>query len=355
MDIALKSPGTIIAEGLRARRLMILLIIFLFIPGTGDKRFLAMAQDLPAEQPDMTLAPQPEAGTSDQPDSQGIGQQNACADAAAPCVSQNSSADPQQTPSDSTPSQSISDGKDHFVHDFVGDFLHDEYRIWTGPFRGSSYNSHVMMKYGIPFIVISGALIATDRQTAHWFENTKGQVIWSGRVSQIGAPYTVAGISGVTYLIGRATHNDHARETGFLALEAVADSQFITLILKEITQRQRPLQGTQHGGFWEGGASFPSGHASGAFSVAAVFAYEYRDHIAVPITAYALASIVGVSRLGAQQHWLSDIFVGSAVGFLAGRYVYKQHHDPSLPGSVTSRLRPQLAAREHGLGLYWDF
>jgi membrane-associated phospholipid phosphatase len=64
---------------------------------------------------------------------------------------------------------------------------------------------------------------------------------------------------------------------------------------------------------------------------------------------------VGVSRLGAQQHWLSDIFVGSAVGFLAGRYVYKQHHDPSLPGSIASKLRPQFAAREHGLGLYWDF
>jgi membrane-associated phospholipid phosphatase len=321
-----------------------------------------MAQDLPAEQPDLTLAPPSQAGTSERPDIQGSGEQNSCTDAAAPCISQNSSTNPQtasgdpQTPSDSAPpSRSISDGKDHFVHDFVGDFFHDEYRIWTGPFRGSSYSSHVMMKYGIPFIVISGALIATDRQTSHWFENTKGQVIWSGRVSQIGAPYTVAGISGATYLIGRATHNDHARETGFLALEAVADSQFITLVLKEITQRQRPLQGTQHGGFWQGGASFPSGHASGAFAVAAVFAYEYRDHIAVPITAYTLASIVGVSRLGAQQHWLSDIFVGSAVGFLAGRYVYKQHHDPSLPGSVTSKLRPQFAAREHGLGLYWDF
>jgi len=108
-------------------------------------------------------------------------------------------------------------------------------------------------------------------------------------------------------------------------------------------------------GFWQGGASFPSGHASGSFAVAAVFAYEYRDHIAIPITAYTLASIVDVSRLGARQHWLSDIFVGTSIGFLTGRYVYKNHLDPNLPGSITSRLRPQLDARERGLGLYWDF
>jgi membrane-associated phospholipid phosphatase len=355
MNISLSSPRAFIEGSLRARRIVILLIVFAFIPLTGGTRFLAMAQDLPAEKPDATLAPQPQPDATVNPDSPGNGQQNLCADDAAPCVAQNSSADP-QTQSESASAPSQSNGKDRFVHDFVGDFFHDEYRIWTGPFRKSNYDTHTMRKYGIPFIVISAALIATDRPTSHWFENSTGQVIWSGRVSQIGAPYTVAGISGATYLIGRVTHNDHARETGFLALEAVADSQFITLVFKEITQRQRPaVPGARHGGFWQGGSSFPSGHAAGAFAVAAVFSYEYRDHIAIPITAYSLATIVGVSRLGAQQHWLSDIFVGGAVGFLAGRYVYKQHHDPSLPGSITSKLRPQFAAREHGLGLYWDF
>src|SRR5437773_2258414 len=40
-------------------------------------------------------------------------------------------------------------------------FFHDEYRIWTSPFRAGNYDSHTMKKYGAPFFLISGALIAT--------------------------------------------------------------------------------------------------------------------------------------------------------------------------------------------------
>ena len=331
----------------RAPWIIVVVIIFAFIPGLTGKNSYAAAQDFPSAQPDVALVSQTPVGESAEPFDQsdpGDQQQSASADAMGDATTQSSS--------QSQPNQQRSG---RLVHDFVGDFFHDEYRIWTGPFRAQSYDSHVMKKYGLPFLIISGAMIATDAHTAHWFANSNNQVVWAGRVSQIGAPYTVAGFSAATYLIGRATSNRHVQETGFLSLEAVAESEFITLVIKEITQRERPIQGSRHIGFWEGGTSFPSGHASGSFAVAAVFAYEYRDHIAIPIAAYTLASMVDVSRMGARQHWLSDLFVGSAVGFLTGRYVYKQHHDNSLPGSLTSRLRPQLAAREHGVGLYWDF
>ena len=199
----------------------------------------------------------------------------------------------------------------HVVHNF----LTDEYHMWTGPFHAHNYDSHTMKKYGLPFVLISAALIATDTQTARLLPNSTGQVNVASTVSAVGAPYTWAGISGITYLIGRETGNDHARETGFLALEAVAHSQLIVYVIKELTQRQRPLVGTRRGGFWEGGDSFPSGHAIGAFAVAGVFAYEYRDHIAVPIVVYSAATAVDLSRLGAQKHWLSDLFVGSSMGF----------------------------------------
>jgi membrane-associated phospholipid phosphatase len=245
------------------------------------------------------------------------------------------------------------------VRTFASDFLRDEYHIWTGPFQAHNYDSHTMKKYGLPFLLISAGLIASDRQTAKWLRNTTGQVIWSGRVSQIGAPYTLAGFAGVYYGIGRATGNEHARETGFLALEALAESQFVAIVLKEVTQRQRPVANNiQRDGFWKGGNSFPSGHAMGSFAVATVFAYEYRDHIAVPITAYSLATIVDLSRFGARAHWYSDVFVGSAMGFLIGRHAYKIHHDPDLPGSPVprpiSRLRPTFRAGDQGVGLYWD-
>jgi membrane-associated phospholipid phosphatase len=338
----------------RGRQSIAILCTFVVFPVLLSKSSNAAAQDIPLEQVESVREPQSPVYGSQQQVAPISERENACADASGACDSQNMPTDPATTQGPPQ-TQSNLPRNDRFIHDFVGDFFHDQYRMWTGPFRPSNYDSHVMKKYGLPFLLISGTLIATDRQTAHWFENSNSQVKWSGRVSQIGAPYTVAGFSAATYLIGRATKNRRTQETGFLALEAVADSEFITLVMKEVTQRRRPAEGTQNRGFWQGGTSFPSGHAAGSFAVAAVFSYEYHDHIAVPIAAYTVATIVDISRLGAQQHWLSDLFVGSAVGFLSGRYVFKQHHDPNVSARLTSRLLPEFAAREQGLGLYWDF
>ena len=87
-----------------------------------------------------------------------------------------------------------------------------------------------------------------------------------------------------------------------------------------------------------------------------VFAYEYRDHIAVPIAAYSLAGIVSASRLSARRHWVSDIFVGGSLGFLIGRYTYRHNHDPNLPGSPvsrTARLVPDIGVGGSTVALSW--
>jgi membrane-associated phospholipid phosphatase len=238
---------------------------------------------------------------------------------------------------------------------FFRKFATEEYRIWTSPFRPSSYDSHTVKEYLIPFAIIGGTLIATDKRTDVWSDSL-AQKKWSRRVSQIGAGYTLAGFSGATFLFGHVTKNHHARETGLLALEAAAHAQIVTFSMKQITNRARPLDGDQKGGFWKGGNSFPSGHAMSSFAIAAVFAYEYRYHIAVPITAYGLATVVSVSRLSAREHWLSDIFVGGSTGFLLGRYVYRKHHDPKLPGSPvrrTDRWMPDIGMGHGGVTLAW--
>lgn len=258
--------------------------------------------------------------------------------------------------SQNTAERHLTPAPDQIRHGFLRTFGRDEWRIWSSPFRSQSYSSHTVKKYVIPFALISGALIATDRRAADVLPNTRDQAKWSGRVSQIGAAYTLAGISGATYLVGHFTEDDHAREAGWLGLEAIAHSQVAVFTLKQITNRQRPVTHEGRGGFWQGGDSFPSGHATTSFAVATVFAYEYRDHIAVPITAYTLASLVAASRLSARRHWVSDIFVGGSMGFLIGRYVYKRHHNPNLPGSpVTraSRVIPEFGFGNGGLALDW--
>jgi membrane-associated phospholipid phosphatase len=245
----------------------------------------------------------------------------------------------------------------HPIH-FVRKFAHEEYRIWTSPFRRSSYESHALTKYVLPFIAISGVLIGTDTRTATALPNTADQTKWSGRVSQLGAGYTLAGFSGLTVAVGQIAGDDHAKEAGLLALEALAHAQVVTFGVKQITNRGRPLDSDQKGGFWKGGNSFPSGHAASSFAVASVFAYEYRDHLAVPIAAYSLASLISASRLSARRHWFSDIFVGGSTGFLLGRYVYKKHHDSNLPGSPvrrTDRWAPDVQIGGTGVNLSWAF
>ena len=252
---------------------------------------------------------------------------------------------------------------DSAEHAVVKTFLKDEVHIWTSPFRGSSYSSRAFPKYVIPFTLITGALIATDHRTSELLPNTRDQAIWSRRVSQVGAPYTLAGMAVTMYLVGKATGNSKARETGFLGAEAIAHSQIVTLVLKTATQRERPLdfQANGSGGiaFGKGGTSFPSGHASSSFALATVFAYEYgREHRWVPYASYGLASLVAASRLSAQQHWVSDLFVGSTLGFLIGRYVYKAHHDPRIDGEVPTRadrLIPNFGITAHEATVAWNW
>lgn len=243
---------------------------------------------------------------------------------------------------------------------FVRQFLADEVTIWTSPFRASSYSSHTAKKYVLPFTLITGVLIATDRRVIDKLPNSEDQSTWSLRVSQIGAPYTLAGMAAGMYLISRATHNRKARETGFLGAEAILHSQIVTQVLKLASQRERPFEAIeeQHGGtgFFRGGDSFPSGHASGSFALATVFAYEYgRDHKWVPVLGYSLASGVALSRMSAQKHWPSDLFVGGTMGFLIGRFVYKSHHNPDIDAEQRGidRFIPNVAFSGRQFSLFW--
>jgi membrane-associated phospholipid phosphatase len=126
--------------------------------------------------------------------------------------------------------------------------------------------------------------------------------------------------------VGVAKHDSRARETGILGGEALLDAGIVSTVLKQVTQRPRPLVPDPKDDFFDGGNSFPSGHATAAWALATVVASEYHGHKAVQISAYALASAVSISRYTGRAHFLSDVLVGSVIGYGVGRYVYKKHH-----------------------------
>src|SRR5207248_3253954 len=81
----------------------------------------------------------------------------------------------------------------------------------------------------------------------------------SKRLSYLGSVYGTGGVALGFYLVGRARHDERARETGLLAGEALIDSGIVSGLLKAATARRRPRFHPDTGEFFEGGDSFPSG------------------------------------------------------------------------------------------------
>jgi hypothetical protein len=63
-----------------------------------------------------------------------------------------------------------------------------------------------------------------------------------------------------------------------------------------------------------------------------VIAHEYPTPL-VQIGAYGLATAVAATRVTAGQHFPSDVLVGSTFGYLIGRKMYNDHHNPELGGA----------------------
>lgn len=198
--------------------------------------------------------------------------------------------------------------------------VYDQEDIFTGPFH---INRHNALEWIVP-TAATGGLIAADTHIANAFENSRGQVRWGGRISNIGASYTLIPIIAGSYAYGAWRDNAKAREIGVLGTESLLDSLIVAGVMKEVFRRNRPDE-RNPGDFWGGGRSFPSGHAIQVWSVASLLAHEYKHKKYVGITAYSLAGIVSVARVAAQKHFAADVFAGGAMGWFIGRYVYDTH------------------------------
>jgi membrane-associated phospholipid phosphatase len=234
-------------------------------------------------------------------------------------------------------------------------FVEHEKAIWSSPRKLTRKDALWLA----PLAASTALLISTDARSAGSLPNTSMQIDTGQALSRIGAPYTLFGVAGGAYIVGRFTRNERLRETGRIGTEALVHSFLITHAIKAITGRRRPEDGNGRGSFFQGRVSFPSGHGMMTWSLASVIAHEYRDHKWIVVGAYASALAVNAGRTMARKHFLSDSLVGSTVGYLLGQYLYKRNRQIAN-GSATSRIRiPEIipsydrSSKQAALSLVW--
>ena len=180
------------------------------------------------------------------------------------------------------------------------------------------------LEWELPVAASTAALIAWADAPASRQIQSRSLENNASRASNIGVGLEL-GTAALTYGLGCFQGKEGARQTGLLALEAAGAASAMTWAVQRGVNRQRPFQGSGAGEFWEGGTSFASGHAAASFGFASVVAHRYPHRAWIKWGAYAAAAAVSLARYPAKQHFLSDILVGSTIGYVTGTYLSSPH------------------------------
>jgi len=215
----------------------------------------------------------------------------------------------------------------------LGHLVQDQKHFWTTPERLHQSD----WKWIVPAAGAMAGLFAADSWISKQVPDRPSQLNRSLKISNYSL-YSLIGAGGGAFVLGHLKQNDHLAETGLLAAEAAIDATGVSYALKVATARQRPNVAGSQGQFFSGFPSsslmsFPSEHAAIAWSVAGVVAHEYPGPF-TKFAAYGLATAVAMTRVTAQQHFASDVLVGSALGWYFAHQVYRARHDPELGGEA---------------------
>lgn len=168
-----------------------------------------------------------------------------------------------------------------------------------------------------------------------------------GQISELADQPPLIALSAATIAAGLVTRRGRLVRTGVRMLASHGLATKVKSVIKGNVDRTRPSvvlggksyharKGHSHA---KGENSFPSGHTAGAVAVARAVA---RDYPASAPIGYALAAGAAAAQLPRATHYLSDVLVGAAVGWLADAVVAlflpSPHRAPR-----TAKLEPRSA------------
>lgn len=196
-----------------------------------------------------------------------------------------------------------------------------------------------------PLLITAGAAglgsFFDDNLKAYFTKERRAK--WLGNSGdQLGKPYVILPLAATLYGLGRLDHHHQRwRDATYDVAEVTLVGAVPSFLLKYTVQRRRPDGSNKQ--------SFPSGHTANAFSWATIGAHYYGWKLGVP--AYAVAGLIGVSRMDKNVHYLSDVIAGAGIGILSARSVLRKDSEPLSPGHARLLIAPQGDARGNGIGL----
>ncbi len=181
---------------------------------------------------------------------------------------------------------------------------------------------------GIEAAIVAASIAWLDKPTRDYVQGHR-----TGTTERIanafepfGAEYALGTLAGFA-LVGKLADKPTALN---VALDGTVSSLIaaglVTPVLKTLTGRSRPNaeQGPHDFNPFGGAESFPSGHATEAFALAASIAQNY-DQRWVKGLSYGVAGLVGYARIEHDEHWLADVASGALIGIGVANKVGQLH------------------------------
>ena len=194
--------------------------------------------------------------------------------------------------------------------------------------------SHSIKLHEVAFVGgVMGVAFLLDQPLQRYLQRHRSHTTndIAGVFRKEGEPVYYAGISLGILGTGMLFKNADIRRAGGRVLASVLVSALVSESVKRLVGRSRPNEDAgafnfhpfttlQDSAGIETRGSMPSGHTTAAFAVAASLADDIHSTTA-DILLYTLAAGTAYSRMNDNRHWLSDTWIGAALGITTAKLV----------------------------------
>ena len=170
------------------------------------------------------------------------------------------------------------------------------------------------------------ALRKMNKPSANTTQN-KENFVTSSTLSKATTPPSVVAITGSTYALSKMTHAPKVQRFLLKSTVSASVAGLLNAGLKRLIGRKRPR--AESGPEIKGPAlkdkfnSMPSGHASAVAAVAGSIPRSSGPLLLASAAGLAATAVIGKSRTERDAHHLSDVLVGSCLGFGVANAVSK--------------------------------